>query len=65
VATRPIVEVQTAATVTDDAPLTILVDGASTPCPANVLDAGVYEIGQRVTVTVRNPLLPLVQGVES
>lgn len=64
-ATRPITEVQTGATVTDDSPLTILVDGATTPCPANVLDAGVYALGQRVTVTVRNPLLPLVQGVES
>ncbi|GEP38896.1 hypothetical protein NPS01_25590 [Nocardioides psychrotolerans] len=64
-ATRPITEVQTAATVTISVPLTILVDGATTPCPANVLDAGVYGVGQRVTVTVRNPLLPLVQGVES
>lgn len=58
-------EVQTQATVTVAVPLRIVVDGALTPCPANVLNGASYTVGQRVTVTVRNPLPPLVQGVES
>lgn len=62
---RPIVETQMPATVVDDSPLVIVIDGATTPCPANVLDASTYTVGQRVTVTVRNPMLPLIQGVES
>lgn len=58
-------EVQTTATITNASPVWIVVDGSTVPCPAAVLDAATYTVGQRVTVTVRNPLLPLVQGVES
>lgn len=58
-------EVQTTATVSQSSPLWIVVDGATTPCPANTLDGASYVVGDRVTVTVRNPLVPLVQGSES
>ena len=58
-------DVQVAGTVTDDSPLTVIVDGATVANPANALDGATYSIGDRVTVTVRNPLVPLVQGVES
>lgn len=58
-------EVQTAATVSQESPLWVVVDGATVACPANVLDGATYAVGERVTVTVRNPLLPLVQGTES
>lgn len=60
-----ITETQTSATVVDTTPLTILVDGADTPCPALVLNDEVYIVEDRVTVTVRNPLVPLVLGKES
>lgn len=59
------VEAATKATITDDAPLRVVVDGAETDSLANALDAATYTLGQRVTVTVRNPLPPLIQGVES
>lgn len=62
---REITESQTTATVTVAAPLTVVVDGATVECLAAALNGQTYTIGQRVTVTVRNPLLPLVQGVES
>lgn len=52
-------------TVTDDSPLRVVVDGATVDTPAKALDGATYTIGDRVTVTVRNPLVPLVQGVES
>lgn len=58
-------ETQTTATVVGEAPLMIVVDGATVPCPAAVLNNAEYFVGDRVTVTVRNPVLPLVQGVES
>lgn len=60
-----ITETQTKALVVDDSPLMILVDGATVSCPAVVLDDAVYAVDARVTVTVRNPLVPLVLGVES
>lgn len=53
------------ATVTDDAPLTVVMDGASTPCFANALNAASYLVGDPVNVTIRNPQPPLVMGVES
>lgn len=53
------------ATVTSAAPLRVVVDGATVDSFANALDGGSYSIGQRVTVKVRNPLPPLVEGVES
>lgn len=59
------VEQQAKATVTSAAPLRVVVDGASSDSFANALDAKSYSVGQRVTVTVRNPQPPLVAGVES
>lgn len=63
---REINETQATATVTSASPdLWILLEGASVECPAYVLDVAAYSLGQRVIVTVRNPLVPLVQGVQS
>lgn len=59
------VEQQTTATVTQASPLRVVVDGATVDSPANVLDSATYAVGQRLTVTVRNPQPPLVQGVET
>ncbi|MDN4173912.1 hypothetical protein QWY28_13205 [Nocardioides sp. SOB77] len=59
------IETQVKATVTSADPLRVVVDGATQPSFANALDASSYAVGQRVTVTVRNPLPPLVQGVET
>lgn len=53
------------ATVTAAAPLRVVVDGATVDSFANALNGGSYSIGQRVTVKIRNPLPPLVEGVES
>lgn len=63
-------EEQTTATVTQASPLRILLDGATVDCPANALtdDSGsvpTYDVNTRVTVTVRNPQPPLVQGKET
>lgn len=60
-----LVEAAGKATVTSAAPLGVVVDGATVPSFANALDGGTYSIGERVTVQIRNPLPPLVQGVES
>lgn len=63
---REVTETQMTATVTSASPdMWILVDGATVACPAYVLDVAAYSVGQRVRVTVRNPLVPVVQGVES
>lgn len=62
---REITETQVSATVTAVAPLRVVVDGATVSSPVNVLDGASYTVGQRVTVTVRNPLPPLVHGAES
>lgn len=64
---EPLDEISTSArgTVTDDAPLTVVVDGATVPSFANAIDGASYELGDRVTLTIRNPLPPLIQGVES
>lgn len=56
---------QVEATVTQASPLRVVVDGATVDSFANALDAATYTVGQRVTVTVRNPQPPLIQGVES
>jgi hypothetical protein len=53
------------ATVTQASPLRIVMDGATVDSPANSLDGAAYAVGNRVTCTVRNPVPPLVQGVES
>lgn len=64
--TRQITETQTTGTVTSASPdLWVVVDGATVPSPAYVLDVASYTVGQRVRVTVRNPQVPVVQGVES
>lgn len=59
------VEAQASATVVQAFPLRVVVDGATTSCPAYVLNGATYAVGQRVTLTVRNPQPPLVQGAES
>lgn len=56
---------QVAATVTQASPLRVVVDGAVTDSPAKGLNGATYTLNQRVTVTVRNPAPPLVQGEES
>lgn len=61
----PVIEAQAKATVTSAAPLRVVVDGATVTSFANALDAATYSVGARVSVTVRNPLPPLVLGVES
>lgn len=53
------------ATVTQASPLRIVVDGATVDCPAFGLNGATYTVGQRVTVTVRNPSPPLIQGEET
>jgi hypothetical protein len=53
------------ATVTAASPLRIVMDGATVDSPANSLDGAAYAVGARVTCTVRSPVPPLVQGVES
>ena len=59
------VERQTKATVTQASPLRVVVDGAQQDSPANALDGATYGIGDRLTVTVRNPSPPLVAGEET
>lgn len=49
-------------TVTDDSPLTVLVDGADTVCPAESLSEVAYSVNDRVQMTVRTPMMPLVTG---
>lgn len=60
-----VVQVQVKGTVTAASPLRVVVDGATVDSPANAIDAATYSIGNRVTITVRNPQVPLVQGVET
>lgn len=49
-------------TVTDDSPLTVIVDGADTANPAESLNGAAYSVGDRVQMTVRTPQQPLVIG---
>jgi hypothetical protein len=58
-------ETQVKATVTQASPLRVVVDGAETDSPANALDGATYALDARVTVTLRNPQPPLVQGIET
>lgn len=53
------------ATVTQASPLRVRTDGSSNDCPAVGLNGAAYTLGQRVTVTTRNPTPPLVLGEES
>lgn len=55
---------QTKATVTQASPLRVLVDGATVDSVAMALDGAAYAVNDRVTVAIRNPLPPLIQGVE-
>lgn len=59
-----VVEVQVKGTITQASPLRVIVDGATVDSPASKLNSASYSVGNRVTVLVRNPLLPLVQGIE-
>lgn len=56
---------QMPATVSQASPLRVVVDGAATDSTAKTLNGATYTLDQRVTVIVRNPRPPLVQGVES
>lgn len=58
-------EVQTQGTVTSASPLRVVVDGATIDSIAFALDGAVYALNDRVTVIVRNPQPPLVQGEET
>lgn len=58
-------DVQAKGTITQASPLRVVVDGATVDSPAKTLDAATYSLGARVTVTIRNPEVPLVNGVES
>ena len=53
------------ATVTSAAPLRVVVDGATQDSFANALDAAAYAIGDRVNIRIRNPVPPLIEGIES
>lgn len=65
VPTQP-VSTQAKATVTaNDPQMRVVVDGATVDSFANALDEAIYDIGDRVTVTIRNPVPPLVQGRET
>ncbi len=57
-------EVQTQGTVTQASPLRVKVDGATVDSPATALDGATYSVNDRITVTVRNPKVPLIEGVE-
>jgi len=58
-------DVQTKGTITQASPLRVIVDGATVDSPANALNSATYALDARVTITVRNPAVPLVQGVET
>lgn len=53
---------QVTGTVTNASPLRVRVDGALSDSPAKTLNAVTFTVNDRVTVTVRNPLVPLVLG---
>lgn len=59
------VQAQAKGTVTQASPLRVVVDGATVDSPAMALDGAAYLLDARVTITVRNPQVPLVVGVES
>lgn len=62
---REVQETQEKAIVTTASPLAVRVDGATVASPAKVLDGAVYALNDRVTVVVRNPQQPVVQGKEA
>jgi len=58
-------DVSAKGTITQASPLRVVVDGATVDSPAMALDGATYSLAARVTVTVRNPQIPLVNGVEA
>lgn len=56
---------QLPATVSQASPLQVTVDGATVACPASALNGATYALNDRVTVTIRNPRPPQVQGIET
>jgi len=58
-------EFQTSGTVTQASPLRVVVDGATVDSPAVALDGATYALNDRVTITGRNPQVPLVIGIEA
>lgn len=58
-------DVSAKGTVSQASPLRVVVDGATVDSPAMALDGATYTLADRVTLTLRNPIAPLVNGVES
>lgn len=52
-------------TITQASPIRVVVDGATTDSPAQVLDGGTYSLGDRVVVAIITPQIPIIQGVAS
>lgn len=50
------------ATVTVLSPLTVVADGADTPCPVEALAGVSFTVGNRVQLQDRSPRRPLVTG---
>lgn len=59
----PDVQPQITGTVRTVDPLTVWPDGSTSWCPAATIAGQVYLSGDRVQITVRNPLPPLLQGL--
>lgn len=58
-------DVQGKGTISQASPLRVIVDGATVDSPAKTLDAATYLLNARVTLTIRNPEIPMINGVES
>jgi hypothetical protein len=58
-------EIQTHGTVTQASPLRVVVDGATVDSSAVALNGATYALNNRVTITVRTPLVPVVLGIEA
>jgi hypothetical protein len=59
------VYINTHGTVTQASPLRVICDGATVDSLAAALDGATYSLNQRVLIATRNPLIPLVLGIES
>lgn len=53
---------QVLGTITNASPLRVIVDGATVDSAADSLNGAAYVLNARVTVTIRNPQIPLVMG---
>ena len=62
---KPSAVVLVSGTVTQASPLRVRVDGATVDSPAAALNGATYSLSARVVIAIRNPLLPLVQGIEA